>query len=146
MRLLQAFGRRGVIDGSGPFAPPDRAVRAVTPGTARRQWLKPDWPFTWLFLGFPLWWALGLGGMIHPVFAVIMGMQLLQRRRVRLPRGFGLWCLYIIWVIGSAIVLNQGQPLAYLYRLMMYLSVTVFFVWIYNAPRTCFRRARCSRS
>ena len=48
--------------------------------------LGPDWPFTWLFLGFPLWWALGLGATIYPLFAVVMAVQLLQRRRVRLPR------------------------------------------------------------
>ena len=101
----------------------------------RRHFLKPDWPFTWLFLGFPVWWALGLGAMIQPFFAVIMATQLLHRRSVKIPRGFGIWCLYIIWVIGSAIGLNQGTPIAYVYRLVMYLSVTVMFIWVYNAPR-----------
>ncbi len=112
--------------------PPAGAEKA---GTARVRWLKPDWPFTFLFLGFPIWWALGLGSMIHPVFAVFMAFQLLQRRSVRLPRGIGLWCLYIVWVFGSAIGLSQGTPIAYIWRLLMYLSITVIFVWIYNAPR-----------
>ena len=51
----------------------------------RRHFLKPDWPFTWLFLGFPVWWALGLGAMIQPFFAVIMATQLLHRRSVKIP-------------------------------------------------------------
>jgi len=115
------------------------AAPAITSGPSlqrrRRHLLKPDWPFTWLFLGFPLWWALGLGAMIYPFFAVVMAAQLLQRRPVKVPRGFGIWCLYVIWVIGSAIGLSQGTPIAYVYRLVMYLSITVMFVWVYNAPR-----------
>jgi len=116
-------------------APPAVAPRRASAVSVRRSRLKADWPFTWLFLGFPLWWALGLGSMIHPVFATVMAVQMLQRRDLRLPRGFGWWLFYVIWVLGSAMALNQGTPIAYVFRLLMYLSITVMFVWVYNMPR-----------
>lgn len=120
------------------------AVRRARPAVAttrssnarvRHVRLAPDWPFTWLFLGFPLWWALGLGALIYPLFATVMAAQLLHRPRVRLPRGFGVWCLFLLWAFGSILALKHGSALAFGYRFISYASITVMFLWVYNTPR-----------
>jgi len=45
----------------------------------QRRLLKPGWALFVLFVGFPIWWALGLGGFIWPVMAFPMLLSLLRR-------------------------------------------------------------------
>lgn len=117
---------------------PRPALLAAGPGRARAQgrwWLRrlpPHWPLTACIAGFPIWWALGLGAFIWPVFAVPLALRLLTRRRtVPVPFGFGLWLLYLVFVLASFTALDGGSlPFAYLWRLASYASCTVFFLTI----------------
>lgn len=87
-------------------------------------------------LGFPIWWALGFGVFIWMVMALAMAAQLATRRGLRVPKGFGIWLLYLFWVGASAINLKSSVPFAYGFRVLTYLSCTVVFLWVYNAdPR-----------
>ena len=90
-----------------------------------------------LFGGFPIWWALGLSAVICILFAVPMLAWLLARGRVRVPKGFGLWLAFLFWMLLSATQLDEARRwYAFSYRGVLYLSMTVMFVYVYNLPRS----------
>jgi len=106
------------------------------PAVERPPLLGPRWPLVALFIGFPLWWALGVGAFIWPILAVPMAVSLAMRGRARAPRGFGLWILFLLWMLASATQLDEPQRwIVFGYRLAIYGSATVLFLYIYNAPR-----------
>jgi hypothetical protein len=99
------------------------------------------WPLVLMLAGYPVWWALGL-----TTFAVIgpsipMALQLLRRRRLRFPPGFGLWALLLIWVLLGFLVLGETAPgtmpptggakvVAFALRVLEYTAITVVMLWI----------------
>jgi hypothetical protein len=102
-------------------------------GTRERlRRLPPHWPITVCIAGFPIWWALGLGALIWPLFAVPLGLRLItRRRRIVVPLGFGAWLLYLAFVVLSFTALEgSALPFAWIWRLANYLSCTVFFLAI----------------
>lgn len=110
------------------------AVPAAAPAVRRGGLRLPAiWPIYALFLGFPLWWVLGLGSFIWPILAMPMLLSLLRRGDVRMPRGFGWWLLFLGWIVVSGTQLGDvGRLGAYLYRGSTYFSATVLFLYIYN--------------
>ena len=97
--------------------------------------LPVGWPVYALFLGFPIWWALGLGGFIWPVLAIPMALSLLMRGEVRAPRGFGLWLLFLIWMVGSATQPDEvDRFIVFAYRFSIYISATILFLYVFNLP------------
>jgi hypothetical protein len=61
---------------------------------------------------------------------------LLVRGRVRVPKGFGLWLAFLFWMLLSATQLDEARRwYAFSYRALLYLSMTVMFVYVYNLPR-----------
>ncbi|HZD37351.1 MAG TPA: O-antigen ligase family protein [Actinomycetes bacterium] len=96
----------------------------------------PRWPLLALYLGFPVWWLLGLGAFIWPVLALPMLGSLLLRGRVRFPAGFGLWFAFLAWMLGSGIELDSAaRVLGWSYRASLYLAAAVLFLYVYNIPR-----------
>jgi hypothetical protein len=108
---------------------------ATTVDRAARRRLPGHWPLTACIGLFPLWWALGAAPFIWIVFAVPLAIRLLvNRRTIRVPRGFGLWLVWIGFVVLSYFGLEEGGfAIAYFLRLANYLSVTVFFLAIVSA-------------
>jgi polysaccharide biosynthesis protein PslJ len=102
----------------------------------RRPGLPEGWPVLALFGAFPLWWALGLSALIWILLAVPMLGWLLVRGRARVPKGFGLWLAFLFWMLLSATQLDEARRwYAFSYRALLYLSMTVMFVYVYNLPR-----------
>jgi hypothetical protein len=98
--------------------------------------LPEGWPVLALFGAFPLWWALGLSSVIWILLAVPMLAWLLAIGRVRVPGGFGLWLAFLFWMLASATQLDEARRwYAFSYRALLYLSMTVLFVYVYNLPR-----------
>ncbi|MGL4173916.1 MAG: hypothetical protein ACRCTR_07580 [Actinomycetota bacterium] len=106
-------------------------------------WSRPGWPLTVMMVPFPLWWALGISEFICLLMAIPMAAYLVQRRRVEVPRGFGLWLLFLLWVAVGVFVLNvaaygavpDNSPTRYFtwaYRFGWYLTVTVVFLYVLN--------------
>jgi polysaccharide biosynthesis protein PslJ len=96
----------------------------------------PRWPVQALFLAFPLWWVLGLGAFIWSILALPMAFALAVRGRVRVPRGFVIWLLFLIWMLGSGIKVDTGiRAVGWAYRASLYLAATVFLLYLYNASR-----------
>ena len=112
------------------------AAASLTPGPVQAGGrLLPAWPVYLLFIGFPLWWALGLGAFIWPIFAVPM-LLALGGGPVRVPRGFGLWLGFLLWMVASGLMLDSsGRVIGFGFRASLYLSATVLFLYVYNASR-----------
>jgi hypothetical protein len=115
-------------------------ARARTRSAAR---LKPGWPLTWLFLPFPLWWLIGISHLIFFVAAIAMLVELLRRRPMVVPFGFGFWLLFmfvtaagvaLLWVQppGTQAPHSIGKLVPYTYHSAWLLAITVVAVYIVN--------------
>jgi hypothetical protein len=74
------------------------------------RFLKPGWPLAVVYLGFPLWWALGLAQLIFFAMAAAMAVILYRQRPLRVPRGFGLWLLFLIWMLAGVFLFRADAP------------------------------------
>lgn len=111
-----------------------------------KRWvtLPGGWPLRALYLGFPLWWVLGLSEIVFVLAAVPMAFWLYRHRPVRLPRGFGLWLLFLLWVVVGVFVLQASAPgsiqtdggigrfLTFGYRTAVYVAITVVLLYVGN--------------
>lgn len=133
-------------------AAPGRAQQpppAAPPGLLR----GPGAPLTWLLLLFPLWWLLGLGGLIFFLAAIPMGIALLRRERIEIPPGFGIWLAFCLVVIVSAVAIGlnpegtmtgswAGRIPGVAFRIAGYGSVTIICLYAVNLSETDFPRRR----
>jgi hypothetical protein len=130
--------------------------RVTTRRARRRRWPRA-WPLAALLLGYPLWWAMGIGEIVWTVFAIPMCVQMYRRRPVRFPPMFWLWGLFLTLVVVSVLMLNVHAPdtiqsnsgggnyVAYAVRLLNYVSVTVVMVYIGNLTEQELPRLRLIR-
>jgi hypothetical protein len=128
-----------------PFGPPAPS-REVDFGSTQR-W-RPGWQIGLLIVGWPLWWALGLTQFIGPVLAIPLAWQLLrQHTAIRVPPGFWLWGLFLVWVAVSAVALNLvpdgtvpphgfGRYLAATVRWSNYAALTVMMLYVGNTSES----------
>lgn len=101
------------------------------------------WPIAALLVGYPLWWALGFGGLSIVVVACPMAVVLWRRRPITVPKGMGLWALLIVGYLVSALMLGDtppgtygelgtGRVLGYAMRLTLYVSLLVMVLYLGN--------------
>lgn len=123
------------------------------PGGGRRisgAWLTrhPAWPVTLLLVGYPLWWALGIADLMWIAVAVPMVSRMIawrshRSRPLRLPPGFAIWVLFLIWTAISLTMIKTTAPgtipspvsnrlVSYADRTASYLAVTVLLLYIGN--------------
>ncbi len=108
-------------------ARPRTVPRRVTPKDL------PMWPLWLFFCGYPVMWVLGLSGFATQIAAVPMAACLLTAGHIRHPRGFGVWLLYVIWMLFSVVeVSGAGRLLGFGYRASLYIAATVAFIYVYN--------------
>ncbi len=112
-----------------------------------RTRLPAAWPLVVLFVGFPVWWILGLANIMFLAMAGAMALQLVHRPRLVVPRGFGFWLLFLLWVVAGFFMLwvdapgavpgggGGGRLLVFTYRLLWYLAATVALVYVCNTPK-----------
>lgn len=94
----------------------------------------PRWPFTALFAGLPAWWLVGVVDVMWILIALPMALLLARSRDVRVPRGFGVYMLFLAWSAASVVMLAMGgSAVVFGYRLALYLSGGVLFVYLFNA-------------
>lgn len=141
---------------------PMAVLLPITPTTtpaepaARRKRLRPGWPVSALLLLYPMWWALGLGVLIWIIMAIPMGLFVLRRTSVRVPSGFGIWLLFLVWVVASMTMLGVNPPGTVadttsarlgpaLLRLVEYIAVTILLLYIGNLSEKEYPRLRLIR-
>ncbi|HTR71123.1 MAG TPA: O-antigen ligase family protein [Mycobacteriales bacterium] len=106
------------------------------PATGRQPDLLPVWPLWLLFAGFPAMWVLGLGGFATQIAAIPMAAYLAVRGQVRVPRGLGVWFLFLIWMAFTVVEITSGsRVVGFVYRATLYLAATVAFLFVYNSSR-----------
>lgn len=129
-----------------PARPTDVDVSEVGSGGVLVRLFGPAWPLKLLLLGFPIWWALGLASFSFLIAAVAMGVQLVRRRGIRVPLGFGVWVLFLVWMLLGGFTLWAHAPgtvdggglerlVGFAYRVCWYLAVTVALLYTTNLPR-----------
>ncbi len=110
-----------------------RPTPLTTPLAAPSVPELPVWPIALLLAGFPVLWVLGLGAFAVALCAVPMLALLWTRRHVAAPIGFGIWALFVIWVVIAALRIDDPLRLVgYGVRLSNYVGVTVLFLYVYN--------------
>ncbi|MCP5028577.1 MAG: hypothetical protein GY929_20055 [Actinomycetia bacterium] len=120
---------------------------------ARSRWrdsrvpVRPGWPIAAVIIGFPLWWVLGLSHFVWQLAAVPMVVTLIRSRNLRLPTGFGVWLLFLAWVLISATTLDGSTEryVSYGFRAATWFTATVWFVYVYNLRGERFTVGRASR-
>ena len=114
------------------------------------DWLRdhPAWPVTALLAAYPLWWALGVADMMWIGLAVPMATRMLAwrahgTRSLRLPPGFGLWLLFLVWTLASLVTISQTAPgtvpsavshrvISYADRTATYVALTLLLLYVGN--------------
>jgi hypothetical protein len=100
----------------------------------------PGWPLKFLLLGIPFWWAFGIGSFIFLITAVVMAVDMYRRGRIRLPAGFGVWLLFLLWMTFGVFMLwvhapgtveggGPGRLVGYGLRYGWYLAITVAMLY-----------------
>lgn len=104
----------------------------------------PAWPLVWLLAGYPLWWAVGFVDFAWVLFGTVMVLYLARAPGVRVPRGFGIWLAFLLWMTLSASQLDTfGRLLGFSYRYLIYAASTVIFLYLYNARHHLTDRVVC---
>lgn len=127
----------------------------VAAGTGRSR-LLAGWPLTTLLVLYPVLWALGLGTLGIFLLAVPMAVGLFKRRPVRVPPGFGLWLLFLLWLLVSTSMLGLNPPgtlpetishriLPVAFNVAGYLAATVALLYAGNLTEEEFPRKRLVR-
>ncbi|WP_370618054.1 hypothetical protein [Mumia sp. Pv 4-285] len=122
-------------------AVPAGQTAALPPPRPRR--LGPAWPLIVLLAGYPLFWVAGLSAFALPVMAVPMAVILYRRRPLKLPRGFALWALFLVWSVFGVFLLGinpqgfvpgaaGGRLFGFGMRELSYFSVTILLLFIGN--------------
>jgi hypothetical protein len=95
------------------------------------------WPLLFMFGLTPLWWAMGALYLFWPLLSVVLIVVLLQRGRVVLPMGAGLWLLMIGLILASATRVDKVSGLfMYGLRLGFVVAALIVYLYVYNAART----------
>lgn len=140
---------------AGPAAPAGYLLDG-TGFQPRKSWFRPGWPLAALLVLYPLWWILGMGTLIVFVLAVPMVVHLARRRPVAVPPGFGIWLLFLVWVLGSMLMLGENPPgtlpdtgasrlVSVGFNLAGYLSATVILLYAGNLTEAEYPRRRLMR-
>jgi hypothetical protein len=139
-------GIASTAQASGVESPADEArARVEPPATSLLDAFKrrPGWPVVLLFLGYPLWWALGVTEIVAIIAVGAMLVELMRMRTVRVPPGFGWWLLFLAWVLIGVALVQVNVPGAvpgasgtryftWAWRLFWYLKATILLLYIGN--------------
>lgn len=114
------------------------------------------WPLAAYFYLFPLWWVLGLSQVILFILAMPMLWQLIRHRDIRVPRGFGVYLVFLVWVVLGVAMLwvkapgtepksGLGPLLGFGFRGAWYAAVTIACLYVLNADRVRLSATRVIR-
>jgi len=90
----------------------------------------------------PLWWVLGAASFVWIVAAVPMLIRLLRRWPIRAPRCFGLWMLFVVWMLMSVTQVEGTRYISFGYRALLYIAVSVMFLYVFNLTEEELPRAK----
>ena len=117
-------------------------IRRAPRARARGFFDRPGWPLRLLYYGYPVWWLVGCAQPMFIVVSIPMLFAVL-RRPVKVPRGFAIWLLFLVWVFASVLVLWTNVPgtvpvhglsrlFIFSYRTLWYLALTIVLLYVGN--------------
>jgi len=84
----------------------------------------------------PVWWVLGVSGIVLSLCTLPLIAALVLRRRILVPRGFGLYLVFLLWCVFSATQLaSSRQAFSSGYRGSLYVGAGLLFLYVLNASR-----------
>jgi O-antigen ligase len=96
----------------------------------------PAWPLYALFVALPIWWVLGAAYFIWPLVTFPLFFAFLLRGEIKIPPRFGLWLLFLAWMLIASLQAEGGSSIfVVLYRVSLYVSATLLFLYVFNAKR-----------
>ena len=117
-------------------------------GRVRALMRGPAWPVSFLLVGYPIWWALGIADFMWLILAVPMIARMVAwrtrgNRPIRVPPGFGFWLLFLVIMVAGIATLTLIAPgtvpslvsrrvLSYANRTAGYLGITVLLLYAGN--------------
>jgi polysaccharide biosynthesis protein PslJ len=117
--------------------------RPPAPAVRRGAHLPAGWPMYALFVGFPLWWILGISAFVWPLFAIPMAAWLFRQRSVLAPKGFAIWLAFLTWMLASATRLSGVDGVLHFgYRFSLYAAGTIVLLYVYNMSRSSLPASR----
>jgi hypothetical protein len=121
----------------GPATASETGWPGPRPLSSGRWQLPVTWPLAVLFVGFPIWWALGVGAFTWLIVPIFMLASLIWRRLGRAPIAISLWFAFTSWVLLSGLQLDSATKIVtFTYRLALYAAAGVLFLYTYNLPRS----------
>jgi hypothetical protein len=98
--------------------------------------LRVGWPLMLMFGGLIVWWATGLSGFVQAIFAIPIFITLVFSAGLTVPRWFGLWVGFLVFMLLSATQLKDlNNFLSWGWRASVYIGSTAFFLLVYNASK-----------
>ncbi|WP_157074623.1 hypothetical protein [Janibacter corallicola] len=94
-----------------------------------------------------MWWILGVWQLMFFAMTVPMLRELMRYRSTLMPRGFGVWLMWLAWLLTGLFVMQVHAPgtlpdssltayLPFAYRFAWYVAATVVALYVVNArPR-----------
>ncbi len=127
------------VEAPGTLAPRRRA-------SLKDRLFAPGWPLAWLFVGYPLWWIMGITEAMTFILAAAMGIIVLRRRPIYVPRGFGFWLLFLVWCAVGVLLLqvdapgavpgySSGRYAVWAFRTTWYLASTLVLLYVGTSRR-----------
>jgi polysaccharide biosynthesis protein PslJ len=108
---------------------------AVDMRVPREYVLPRGWQAFAIVTLIPLWWLIGASFVMWPLIALPLLAAMAMRGRILAPRRFGIWLLFIVWVIASGVELNDpNRALAWAWRLSFYVAGAAVFLYLVNMP------------
>jgi polysaccharide biosynthesis protein PslJ len=108
----------------------------LLPGPPRSGILRltPGFSIIALVYGYVLVWLLGVQEFAWPAVALLLGVwTVTHRAQIVVPRGFGLWLLFLGWTLVSAFALADfDRAAAWGYREAMYVAATLVLLFFVN--------------
>lgn len=116
---------------------------AHTGSRIRNTILGPGWPLVVVFFGVPFWWVLGVFQLAFFLACIPMVVHLARMPSISMPRGFSIWILFLLWVLGGMLVLQVDAPSTvpgssiarygvFLYRFAWYVTATIYALYTFN--------------
>jgi hypothetical protein len=97
--------------------------------------LRRRWQAYAIFLSLPVLWLLGLSFFQWPIITFPLVIPLVRAGSLRVPRRFGVWLIFMAWVLVSAVELHSGsRAIAWAWRGSFYITASILFLYIYNSP------------
>lgn len=97
----------------------------------------PAWPVLVILWGYPVSWALGLMPFLPVIMAIPMVGFLILRRRILLVPGMLPWLGFVLWMIPSALMIDQlGRGVGLGVRFSQFLALAIVMIYIVNARKS----------